>query len=256
MRPVAIIQHQDFVPPGHIATALQGAGVEHFVFDATHDTTWPSADELGGLVILGGTMSVDEVETYPFLRRSRELLNAALDQELPTLGVCLGAQMMARVLGAEAPRAPAGNAMFSPLEFTEAGALDPLLAPFRGVEVLQFHQDTFHLPDGATLLATSAATGLHQAFRYGSRAYALQFHPEVDAAIVRGWCQRIDPDVLAGWWRCSDAGRSLEDAGKLQTQTDAGSEFLARFIDLAEVRPGARIGDARVDAVAASVSSG
>lgn len=174
MRPVAIIQHQDFVPPGSVAATLQGAGVEHFVVDATRATVWPSVSDLGGLVILGG------------------------------------------------------------------------------VEVLQFHQDTFDLPEGATLLATSPATGLPQAFRYRSRAYGLQFHPEVDAAIVRGWCGRIDTNTLAEHWGCPDEGRHLEDVDKLRSQADAGSEFLARFIDLAELRPRDHPGDPVVDAVGAS----
>src|SRR5688572_3614433 len=110
MAPVVVVQHEGSVPPGHIKTALEESHVEHVVLDAWRIPGWPDVSEIDGLIVLGGTMNVDQLDDYPFLRASRELMADALDREIPALGVCLGAQMMARVLGAEVYRAEPRNA--------------------------------------------------------------------------------------------------------------------------------------------------
>ena len=189
---------------------------------------------LGALVVMGGTMNVDELDEYPFLERSRSLMENALESDLPTLGVCLGSQMMARVLGAEVQRAGARNAFFSPLELTDEGFTDPLLAPFAGeVEVLQFHEDTFTVPDDAVQLATSRASGLAQAFRHGDNAYAVQFHFEVDSDIVRGWLEDIGPDEMVSQWNRPDAGRSLLNPDAFEVDQEvAGAELVRDFLEV------------------------
>jgi GMP synthase (glutamine-hydrolysing) len=232
VRPVAVVQHEPSVPPGSIARVLERAGVEHFVVDAWRDPRWPSADDLGALVVMGGTMNVDELGAYPFLRRSRELMAAALERDLPTMGVCLGSQMMARVLGGDVYRATPRNARFSALELTVAAADDPVMAPFTGgVEVLQFHEDTFTIPPGATALAASAASGLQQAFRYGERAYGIQFHFEVDTGILRSWCDNIGPAALLADWGTTEADLMAQAHAHMDAQHGAGTEMFARFLN-------------------------
>src|SRR5437764_25789 len=119
----------------------------------------------------------------PFSASRRAFLRQALDGGIPVLGICLGAQVLARVLGAAVDRAPRRELGFSRIEFTEAGRQEPWLQPFArdpGAGLtFQWHEDTFALPPGATLLATGPDR-LVQAYRVGS-ALAVQFHPEVTA---------------------------------------------------------------------------
>jgi GMP synthase (glutamine-hydrolysing) len=231
MLPVAVVQHEPSVPPGSIAEVLTGSGVDHFVIEAWQAPTWPAADELGALVVMGGTMNVDDLDGYPFLRSSRRLMADALERGVPTLGVCLGSQMMARVLGGDVFRSETRNALFSELDVDAAGAADPLIEPFAtGAPVLQFHEDTFTVPDGATPLATSAATGLAQAFRYGANAYAIQFHFEVDAAILRAWCRTIGERAMVGDWGISEEDLMIQADKFVADQYQAGKELFTRFL--------------------------
>ena len=236
MPPIAVVQHEPSVPPGNIAAVLEERGADHVIVRAWRDEPWPEAEDLGGLVVLGGTMNVDELDRYPFLRKSRALMGAALERRLPTLGVCLGSQMMARVLGGDVVRATRRNALFSELEPTTDGIDDPLVAPFAsGAAVLQFHEDTFTIPPGATALATSAATGLHQAFRFGDNAYGVQFHFEVDETILRAWCGEIGNAAMADDWGVTTADLVAQGKTHLATQDVAGRALFGRFLDLAAV---------------------
>jgi GMP synthase (glutamine-hydrolysing) len=233
MRPLAIVQHEPSVPPGNISAVLEERGADHFVLEAWGETEWPEPGDLGGLVVLGGTMNVDELERYPFLRHSRALMAGTIERGIPTLGVCLGSQMMARVLGGDVNRAGSRNALFSPVDVTLD---DPLIAPFgAGTHVLQFHEDTFTIPPGATPLAMSTATGLHQAFRYGDNAYAVQFHFEVDETILRGWCDAIGARAMAEEWGITTAALIAQAHDHLAAQDRAGRELFARWLDLARV---------------------
>lgn len=230
MPALAIVQHQPSVPPGLIADALEQRGVDHFVLEAWHEQAWPHAEELRGLIVLGGVMNVDEVERYEFLGRSRSLMSAALEAEVPTMGVCLGAQIMARVLGGDVVRAERRNALFSPLKVLTD---DPVVDPFKsGAPVLQFHEDTFTIPPDGVPLATSEASGLHQAFRYGRNAYAIQFHFEVDEAIVRAWCEDIGDDEMSASWNTSTADLLTETRAHVAAQERAGRALIDAFLTL------------------------
>lgn len=202
------------------------------MLEAWREESWPAIDDVRALVVMGGTMNVDQLDDYPFLRRSRRLMTQALERDVPTLGVCLGAQMMARVLDAEVRRAPRRNALFSTLALTEEGKKDPLTGPFDGIEVLQFHEDTFEAPPGAIPLATSAHSSLIQAFRYGSSAYAIQFHFEVDHPILQGWIDSIGArEMLEGWG--SEGADLLEQADHcLRSQSVAGRRLVEEFLTL------------------------
>src|SRR5262249_51014029 len=121
---------------------------------------------------------VYDSEEYPFLLDELELLRACLQQRLPTVGICLGAQLLASALGARVYPGPHKEIGWSPLSLTEAGAAGPLVALGAGLPVLHWHGDSFDLPAGATLLA-STALYRHQAFALGPTILGLQFHPEV-----------------------------------------------------------------------------
>lgn len=234
MRPIAVVQHEPSVPPGLIAEVLREAAAPNVVIEAWREPEWPDARELGGLVVLGGTMNVDELDAYPFLRSSRNLMSDALEAGTPVMGVCLGSQMMARVLGGDVYRAEPRNAFFSPVEAVD----DPVVTPFATAPVLQFHEDTFSLPPGADELARSSRSGLLQAFRYGTTAYAIQFHFEVDAAILAGWCHNIGDHAMSEEWGVSTSDLLAQSERHLEGQKRAGRELFARFLDLARETAG------------------
>jgi GMP synthase (glutamine-hydrolysing) len=144
----------------------------------------PNHDEVAGAVVMGGPMNVDEVDRFPALAAEREWLAEAARRELPVLGICLGAQLLARALGAEVRPGERKEIGFAPIEVSAAA--DPILGALApGTDVLHWHGDIFDLPDGAQPLASSAQTE-HQAFRFGN-AWGLLFHPEADFALIEAW---------------------------------------------------------------------
>ncbi len=138
------------------------------------------------IVAMGGPMNVNEQDRYPFLREETAFLRSAIAANVPVLGVCLGAQLIAKACGARVVKAPQPEIGWYPITHTAAAAGDPALAglPREGI-VLHWHEDMFLLPDGAVLLASSTACP-HQAFRIGS-ALALQFHVEITHAMLVAW---------------------------------------------------------------------
>ncbi|MEN6406465.1 MAG: gamma-glutamyl-gamma-aminobutyrate hydrolase family protein [Thermoguttaceae bacterium] len=164
-------------------------------------------DRASSLIVLGGAMNVDQVEQYPFLANETRWIQQAMSAKLPVLGVCLGAQLLAKSLGAKVYPNSVKEIGWHPVEFTAAAAGDPLFAQQGERIVFQWHGDTFDLPIGATLLARSR-TCKHQAFRFGRLAYGLQFHIEMTATMIDSWlkdtenCQElaeldyVDPQTI------------------------------------------------------------
>jgi GMP synthase (glutamine-hydrolysing) len=142
-------------------------------------------------------MSVNDELDY--LRRELGVLEIALATGKPVLGICLGAQLIARALGASVHRNPVKEIGWAPVERTDAGRIDPLLAGFQDPEtVLHWHGETFDLPAGATWLAFSKDCA-HQAFRYGASVYGLQFHLEATPEMIAEWCATaVNADDIAG----------------------------------------------------------
>ncbi len=140
-------------------------------------------------------MGVYEQERYPFLRAEMRLLEEALRRDKPVLGVCLGSQLLAAVLGAHVGPGPGLEVGWHPVTLAEAAAEDRLFAGFPpSLVAFHWHGDVFELPDGATWLARSARTP-YQAFRFGSRAYGILFHLEVDGAMVQAMVRRFPEDL-------------------------------------------------------------
>jgi GMP synthase (glutamine-hydrolysing) len=144
----------------------------------------PDHDAVAGAVVMGGPMNVDEVERHPELATEREWLAEALRRDLPLLGICLGAQLLARALGAEVRLGEGVELGFAPVEILDPD--DPLLGALApSTTVLHWHEDVFDLPDGAQHLARSKRTEV-QAFRKGN-AWGVLFHPEADFALLEAW---------------------------------------------------------------------
>jgi GMP synthase (glutamine-hydrolysing) len=205
VRPVAAIRHHQPHELGVAAEVFDELGIPHRYLDAWTDQAWPSLEEVSGLVVLGGEMNADETDRHPFLARERELLRAAVDTGVPLLGICLGAQLLARALDADVPRSPVPELGFREIELTDPGRADQVLAPFGASPwVFQWHGDTFDLPEGAELLSTSADVP-HQAFRAGENAYAVQFHPEATEAGIDAWCSNWADDIREHWGTTPEA---------------------------------------------------
>lgn len=172
---------------GRISDALEEAGLRFQYVDLPGDpSVHISWSGVAGLIFLGGPMSVNEDLAY--LRRELGLIDEALAAGKPMLGICLGAQLIAKALGARVYANPVKEIGWAPIHLTEAGRRDPLLGRLRDPEVvLHWHGETFDLPSGATWLAYSEACR-HQAFRYGSNIYGLQFHLEATPEMIAAWC--------------------------------------------------------------------
>lgn len=144
----------------------------------------PSHADVAGAIVMGGPMNVDDLERHPGLAEEREWLAEAMRLQMPILGICLGAQLLARAVGAEVRLGEGPEIGFAPVQIHEPG--DPILGSLAPqTTVLHWHGDVFDLPDGATPLASSERTKL-QAFRRGN-AWGVLFHPEADVALVDTW---------------------------------------------------------------------
>ena len=185
--------------------------------------SWPHAEELVGIVSMGGPQSVYEQARYPYLTREIELFRDAAKHHLPMLGVCLGAQLLAAALGAKVTKNPRKEIGWYPLMRETGAEHDPLWEIFGQTEtVFQWHGDTFTLPKGAVQLASSPLCD-QQAFRYGDYAYGIQGHLEMTEAMIRSWCT-VNKDELATL-------RGVIDASMIQRQTP---QHLPRVTELAQ----------------------
>ena len=224
------IQHVPWEGPHRILDACRDLHVQTVKPLAGHSL--PAHDEVAGAVVMGGPMNVDEVDRFPGLAAEREWLAEAVAREMPVLGICLGAQLLARALGAEVRPGGAPEIGFAPVEVSDPG--DPLLGGLApGAEVLHWHGDVFDLPDGAEHLASSERTAC-QAFRAGN-AWGVLFHPEADLALVEAWLaipEMIDEAVAA----LGDAGehalpeRAAELEAELVERTAPGFEAFAEIV--------------------------
>jgi len=229
MKPVLCVRNDPDDTLGITAAVLGEAGVPLVRLDAFEaEVRWPDLEEIGGLIVFGGEMNVDETERHPYLLTQRELMRLAVDAGLPVVGICLGAQMMARAFDARVYRAPVRELGFKPVRVTDMGQGDVLLRAFQtGDRVFQWHEDTFDLPAGAELLVAGDDVPI-QAFRIGTRAWGVQFHLEVDAGGVEAWLRLADPTLNRVWKRTSDEVRE-ELRIYLDAQQQRSRVLLAAF---------------------------
>lgn len=184
---ILILLHMPHEPGGTLETALTQAGLEFRYIDLQKEIpTQLPLDKAAGLVVLGGPMNVDEVDRYPFLTRDVEWIGMALATNLPVLGICLGAQLLAKTLGARVYKNGIKEIGWHTIRLLPTAADDPLFAQSGLRTVFQWHGDTFDLPVGAVHLA-SGPNCENQAFRYGDHAFGLQFHIEMTAGMIEDW---------------------------------------------------------------------
>jgi GMP synthase (glutamine-hydrolysing) len=186
-RSAVAIRHVAFEDLGLLSAILDQAGWSVAYCDASvNNLADPSIAKADLLIVLGGPISVYDSETYPFLTREITLLERRLAGDLPTLGICLGSQLMAHALGARVFPGPVKEIGWSPVMLSPEGEASCLAALDREAQVLHWHCDTFDLPAGAVRLASTTHYE-NQAFGYGKHALGLQFHLEADPIWLEEW---------------------------------------------------------------------
>ncbi|HTV56379.1 MAG TPA: gamma-glutamyl-gamma-aminobutyrate hydrolase family protein [Terriglobia bacterium] len=187
MNRVLVIQHAGVEKPGLIADELASAGCNVQLVLAFDGQPVPQRpDDSDGLVVMGGPMGLYERDRYPFLQDEIHLIENALEEHKPILGICLGSQLLAAALRTEVKRGRQKEIGWHSVHFTEQARLDPLLTGIgQPVTALHWHGDIFEIPSGAVRLAYSELTEC-QAFRYRENAYGFLFHMELTAEILRG----------------------------------------------------------------------
>ena len=189
--PVVIIQHEAAGHAGTLLETLVNAGLTIDVRQLHAGAAVPAIGELGeigGLVVLGGSMNADQSAEFPFIDRERRLLAAAVEVGLPVLAICLGGQQLAAAVGGRVyPRAVA-EVGWLPVEIVhEDELLRDICTPFCALE---WHAQSFTVPAEAQVLALRPPDAGVQAFRVGRRAWGMQFHIEVDESILGFWVRR------------------------------------------------------------------
>jgi GMP synthase (glutamine-hydrolysing) len=184
---LAVVQNDPEVPPGLLMHAIREQEIPCRVIRLFSGDLFGRLEGVRGVVVLGGYMSVADTVAFPYLLPLKKRLEELICRGIPILGICLGGQLLAEVLGGTVHLQKRGERGCQQIDLTDAGQCEPLFAnlPSR-FPSFQWHNDSFDLPPGALHLAGSAACPC-QAFRYGRAAYGLQFHPEVTQDIVRQW---------------------------------------------------------------------
>lgn len=234
-----VFQHVPHEILGTFNPQLKEAGfrIRYVNFGRTPDAQ-PNISKYDGLIVLGGPMCISQRENYPHLDIEIAAIREAMDLNMPVLGICLGAQLIAAALNARVRRNPVKEIGWYDVETTEVGSKDPLFRFFNGAEkIFQWHGDTFDIPHNAVHLASSPACA-NQAFRYGDRVYGLQFHLEVDAALIDRWLKtpvhihelkELEPDISAE--KIHD-----ETPSHIQRSTELGTQLFGEFIRLFSTR--------------------
>ncbi|MFC3166058.1 glutamine amidotransferase [Ciceribacter thiooxidans] len=206
-----ILRHLTFEDLGSFAPVLEDEGYRPVLIEAGID---PLPDPLDAdlVVVLGGPIGVNDEQAYPSMTAEREWLAPRLAARRPTLGICLGAQLMAAALGAKVAPMPGKEIGFAPLELTEAGRKGPLAA-LDGVSVLHWHGEAFETPAMAENLATTSACAT-QAFALAPNVLGLQFHPEAgELPTFERWLIGHSVELAHAGIRPEDLRRAAEENG-------------------------------------------
>jgi GMP synthase-like glutamine amidotransferase len=242
MRRALVLKHVPQEGPGRIAQALRAAGFTKEVLELWRGDALPETlDGYAALVVMGGPMGVSEIgdPRFAFLAGEARLLERAVASDFPTLGVCLGAQLLAHAAGARVyanelgePPVTVREVGWGAIHFVEDAAAEPVLAGLDAAEtVFHWHGDTFDLPAGAVLLAST----LHcknQMFRLGRRQFALQFHVEVESADIESWLESDAEYVRAALGPNGRARVTADTARYMPRYRERGDRLLENLVAL------------------------
>jgi len=224
-----VIQHVAFEHAGVIADVARARGHEIRIYQAGVDDLTPvQTDPADLLVVLGGPIGVYETEAYPWLNAEIAVIRQRLHAGRPMIGACLGAQLIAAAAGARVY--PGTREIgWAPVTPTNAGLRSPLAVLAEADwQVLHWHGDTFDLPAGAELLASTAATP-HQAYAIGNHVLALQFHPEVKAGDIEAWLIGHTVELAGAGIDPRTIRRRTDEIGAIVSS--AGERMFARWME-------------------------
>jgi len=203
MAKIYVLQHHPVETLGTIADALEGAALAwQYVRVYDGQPVPASMKGAGGLIVMGGPMGVYQTDRHPWLRDEMRLIEDAMKSNLPVLGVCLGAQILAAALGAKVDRNPNGKEIgWHPIQLDDSAKHDRLMRDLPATMTpFHWHGDIFDLPPGAVSLASSEKTPC-QAFRHGDKAYGFQFHFEVTgegvSAMAEAFAKELNRENIA-----------------------------------------------------------
>jgi GMP synthase-like glutamine amidotransferase len=235
VRALAIIYQSD-AGPGVFTEAMRGRGLELEEWLVPERSEPPrELSEYAAMLTFGGAMHADQEDKHPWLRAQKELLAGLVEGGTPTLGVCLGAQILAAAAGAAPRRLPEPEIGWLDVELTPEGSADPLLSSLpERFTAFQWHSYEFPPPPGAASLATSPAC--LQAFRAGDAAWAIQFHPEVTQAEADQWTRDYRNDEDAVRIGLDPERLSAETATRISEWNELGRGLAERFADLVAAR--------------------
>ncbi len=240
---ILVFQHVPFEPLGTLDPLLKESGfrIRYVNFGREPDSK-PALEKYEALIVLGGPMNSDQIDSYPNLITEVEIIREALQQDMSILGICLGAQLLAKAIGGSVARNPAREIGWYDVELTESGLDDPVLSAFAArQQVFQWHEDGITLPPDAVHLASSAASRV-QAFRAGSQAYGFQFHLEASRQLIDRWLSVPDHQAILR----EEQGRISSEAIRRQTVESIGAleemsrRTFSRWIEQFELRPRVR----------------
>jgi len=240
VRKLLVCQHVPFEILGTLNPLLKDAGfrIRYVNFGRNPDQR-PVLDKYAALIVLGGPMNSDQIDTYPNLQAEVELIREAADRDMSVLGICLGAQLLAKALGGSVSRNPVREIGWYDVELTPAGTDDPVLSTFaKQQQVFQWHEDGITLPDDCVHLARSPASEV-QAFRHGEHVYGFQFHPEVDSSLIERWLNVPDNQPILE----AEQGNVVPDEVRAQTSEriadlqELSRRTFGRWIDRFEMSP-------------------
>ncbi|PIV21010.1 MAG: hypothetical protein COS40_09635 [Deltaproteobacteria bacterium CG03_land_8_20_14_0_80_45_14] len=234
---VLIIKHVETEGPGLIEYCLEQEKIFHQILELKPGIHLPKLDDLTHIVLLGGPMNVYEEDRYPFLKDEDLFIKEAIQRGKRILGICLGAQLIAKALGAKVFKAPVKEIGWYDVSLTRIGSIDPLFSQLpKTFSVFQWHEDTFEIPHNAILIATSSPVP-YQAFRYGDNAYGLQFHLEVTREMIREWMETYEEEFEGSQPPLLSKLKLLaETQPKIEAYKKRGIGFLRNFFRQANKR--------------------
>jgi GMP synthase-like glutamine amidotransferase len=233
MKPILVLQHIPCEGPGRMLEFARVRGVPLETVHFLEGGVLPTHTDFSAILALGGSMNVYEEDKYPWLASETRFIADWVSAGKPYLGLCLGGQLLAKAVGGRVTKNARKEIGNFEVQLTTAGQQDPLFAGFpTAFPVFQWHGDTFSDLAGGVCLASSAWCA-HQAFRFGSVAYGLQFHAEITQAMAQEWLHEYNPEIIE---EKLNPNEILAGFGQLESQYANLSESLfTNFFKLAKL---------------------